>query len=338
MNLFEEDDVQKVAIYSRVSTEEQALRGFSLEEQIDKLKKYCENYNLEVTGIYKDGGFSGRNTKRPEYQLMLDEIHKWDAILVLKMDRIHRNVKNCLEMMEQLFKKDKGFISFTEKIDTTTAMGRAMMTITLVFAQLESEQTGERIAFANIGKAKKEETRFMGHRVPFGYKWDKKKQIFIEKPEELEIVRQAFDLYSNGQVFDPIEKTSNGFINKVTGKKISGKEIQRLRSRYKAEGHSFRSVSQLLGKSDTSIRYYLNNIFYAGYERYCHYFRKLEDITPIITPDIWNKIQIKMRSNARSKNYDPIIIPEDLPKSFKLSKKETKMIPTISRAKHNYTF
>ena len=154
----------RIAIYTRVSTDEQARGGYSLDDQLDKLRGYValrDRWN--IAGEYVDDGYTGKNIRRPAYKKMLEEINNWDAILVMKTDRIHRNVANALKMFEQdLEKNEKYFISFTENIDTTTAMGRAMMTITMVFAQLESEQTGERTYSGMRQKAKQK--GFTGHR------------------------------------------------------------------------------------------------------------------------------------------------------------------------------
>lgn len=293
-------EIKKVAIYTRVSTDEQAERGFSLDAQLDKLRSHCKNKEWDISAEYVDDGYTGRNIRRPNYTKMLEQMNKWEAILVLKMDRIHRNSKNFMNMMDLLRKNNKEFISFSENLDTSTAMGRFVMDIIQRIAQLESEQIGERVAIAMVQKAKNGST-FMGHRVPFGYSWNAKKEIFIPKPEELEIVKKAFDLYNSGM--------------------------------------SFRSIGKELGISNTSIRYYLNNIFYAGYERYCHYFRKINNgIEPTISTKIWNTTQVEMRSRCRSHNYDPILIPDNRPERFSLDKVKRNYIPVINRAKHNYVF
>ena len=73
---------------------------------------------------------------------MFNEIDAWDAVVVIKMDRIHRNQKNFLQMMSDLSKKEKEFVSMSESFDTSTAMGRYVMNIMALTAQLESEQIG----------------------------------------------------------------------------------------------------------------------------------------------------------------------------------------------------
>jgi site-specific DNA recombinase len=330
-------EIKKIALYTRVSTEDQAKEGFSLESQLERLRAYC---TARAWGIYKeyvDPGYSGRNTRRPNYQQMLQDIDYWDGILVIKMDRIHRNRLNFIEMMKNLRKKDKQFISMQESLDTSTAMGRFVMGIIQDIAQLESEQTGERVAIAMIQKAKKGED-FIGHRVPFGYRWDVKKQRFIPVDAELEIVKRTFDLYLNGSI-DPILETKDGWINEVTGKKIDGKEIKRLKTRYRSCGHSFRSIAKSLNKPHGTIKYYLNNIFYVGYERYVNFFRRINDgFQPIVSVEEWNRCQNKMREISRSKNYKPLLVPIDQPDAFKIDKELVKNIPVINRGKHNFNF
>ena len=124
------------ALYSRVSTEDQARDGYSLDAQIRRMEAYCQVRGWNVGGIYRDEGYSGRDIDRPEYQKMFDESDKWDILLVLKMDRIHRNSVNFTFMMDGLRSNGKEFISMQEKFDTTTAMGRFVMDIMQRIAQI----------------------------------------------------------------------------------------------------------------------------------------------------------------------------------------------------------
>ena len=91
-----EEKAKKVAIYARVSTEDQAKEGFSLDSQLEKLRSYCKARGWEVAGEYVDDGYSGRDVRRPAYQKMMEDIDNWDVLLVMKMDRIHRNSKNFM--------------------------------------------------------------------------------------------------------------------------------------------------------------------------------------------------------------------------------------------------
>lgn len=189
------EKISKAAIYTRVSTEDQAKEGFSLDAQLEKLRSYCKARDWEIAGEYIDDGYSGRNVKRPAYNKMIEEINKWDALLVIKMDRIHRNSKNFMMMMEYLKKEGKEFVSMTESLDTSTAMGRFVMDIIQRIAQLESEQIGERVY---IGMEQKAKTNggILGFNIPYGYDYTNGKLIINQN--ESENVKNIFQNYLNG--------------------------------------------------------------------------------------------------------------------------------------------
>src|SRR5437016_14102267 len=90
----------RVALYTRVSTEDQAKEGFSLGAQRERLEAYCLARDWAGVARYVDDGHSGRNTRRPAYGKMIAERDRWDAILVIKMSRIHRNSRNSMEITE----------------------------------------------------------------------------------------------------------------------------------------------------------------------------------------------------------------------------------------------
>src|SRR5437773_7893057 len=85
----------RVALYTRVSTEDQAKEGFSLGAQRERLEAYCLARDWAVVARYVDDGHSGRNTRRPAYEKMIAERDRWDAILVIKMDRTRRPSRSC---------------------------------------------------------------------------------------------------------------------------------------------------------------------------------------------------------------------------------------------------
>lgn len=161
----------RAAIYARVSTEDQAKEGFSLDAQLERLESYCEAQGWEASEKYVDDGHSGRTTNRPAYRRMMEEREEWDIILVMKMDRIHRNSKNFTSMMDLLKEHNKEFNSMQESFDTTTAIGRFVMDIIQRIAQLESEQIGERVKMGMTQKAKKGKGH-NGFAEPFGYRFD----------------------------------------------------------------------------------------------------------------------------------------------------------------------
>jgi site-specific DNA recombinase len=162
--------VTRAALYTRVSTEDQAKEGFSLDAQLDRLRSYAKAQGWQVAGEYIDEGHSGRTTKRPQYARMMEERANWDTLLVLKMDRIHRNSRNFMAMMDDLRRDHKEFASVTESLDTSTAMGRFVMDIIQRIAQLESDQIGER---TYVGMEQKAKVRggSLGKPAPFGYNY-----------------------------------------------------------------------------------------------------------------------------------------------------------------------
>ena len=197
----------RAAIYVRVSTEEQAAEGYSIGAQKEMLQDYCIVEGWEVAGVYEDDGYSGRSVKRPAYQRMMSEMDSWDVLLVIKMDRIHRNSRNFMNMMEVLSKHGKMFVSQSEALDTTNALGRFVVDMIQRLAQLESEQIGERTYMGMREKAEtldkaEEGKRTMGFTPPFGYRLEN--GGLEEEPDELPIVSRMFSEYLGGSTMDEI--------------------------------------------------------------------------------------------------------------------------------------
>ena len=250
----------RAAIYTRVSTEDQAKEGFSLDAQLDKLKSYCKARDWIVAGEYVDEGYSGRKTRRPAYTKMMEEIGKWDALLVIKMDRIHRNSKNFMFMMEDLNKKGKEFVSMMESLDTSTAMGRFVMDIIQRIAQLESEQIGERVY---IGMQQKAKTNggVLGFNIPYGYDYIDGK--FKINNTEAPVVRNIYLWYIGGKSMGEIEKMLN--LAKISTKK-----------------------GGIWAKKTIST--ILKNSVYCGYLHWEEYVNK-SDHEPIISTRDFNEVQ-----------------------------------------------
>lgn len=148
--------IERVACYIRVSSQEQKLHGISLDAQIDKLTEYAKNNNLKIVEWYKDEGVSGRKLikNRPELQRMLNDAHakKFDRIIFIKLDRFFRSVAEYHECMKYI---DPVIWTATEeKYDLSTANGRAFVNMKLTIAELEADQTGERIKIVNDYKTK----------------------------------------------------------------------------------------------------------------------------------------------------------------------------------------
>lgn len=193
----------KVAIYSRVSTEEQAKEGISIKAQIDRCKAFCESRGWKVYRIYQDAGFSAGTTKRPSFQDLLKDAKekKYDTLLVYKIDRFSRNVKDLILILEDLKEQGINFSSVTEQIDTTTAMGEAFFQIIGVFAQLERGMVKERVALAFDKKISDGESL---SRAPLGYIY-KGRKLTIHN-ESAEKIKEIFNMWSSGVNYKEISK------------------------------------------------------------------------------------------------------------------------------------
>lgn len=156
----------KVAIYTRVSSQEQALHGHSIHEQKRKLISFCEINDWEQYEVFTDAGFSGGSTKRPALQNLFYKLDQFDLVLVYKLDRLTRNVRDLLEMLERFEKHNSSFKSATEVFDTTTAIGKLFITIVGAMAEWERETIRERSLFGS--RAAVESGKYI-REVPFFY-------------------------------------------------------------------------------------------------------------------------------------------------------------------------
>lgn len=185
----------RAALYARVSTDDQAKEGYSLDAQLERLRLYAAAQGWTVAAEYVDDGHSGRTTNRPAYRKLIAEADTWDSVLVLKMDRIHRNSRNFMAMMDDFRKHKKEFVSATESLDTSNAVGRAIMDILQRLAQMESEQTGER-TFIGMDQKAKQGGGTLGKMAPFGYTWAEGKLTVV--PDERPTVLGLFEAYARG--------------------------------------------------------------------------------------------------------------------------------------------
>ena len=191
-------DKTVIAIYIRVSTQEQAKEGYSIGEQKERLEKYCEAHDWIIYKVYTDPGFSGGSTDRPGLQQLIRDVQRKrvDKILVYKLDRLSRSQKDTLYLIEDVFLKNGvDFVSMTENFDTSTPFGRAMIGILSVFAQLEREQIKERSALGRDARAKDGYFHGGGY-IPIGYDY-KDDELTINEYEAMQ-VRKVFDLASTG--------------------------------------------------------------------------------------------------------------------------------------------
>lgn len=185
----------KIAIYIRVSTHHQIDKE-SLPFQQQELENYCKYIlNTENYVIFIDAGYSAKNTDRPKFQEMMTRTRQGEFthLLVWKIDRISRNLRDFTEMWDELADYGVQFISKMEQFDTSTAMGQAMLQIILVFAELERKLTAERVFSLMVDRASK--GLWNGAPVAIGYEWDYKNEKVVINEAEAQVVRLIFDMY-----------------------------------------------------------------------------------------------------------------------------------------------
>ena len=193
--------IRRVGLYGRVSTEEQAIRGFSIEAQVEALKEYCKKNNMKIVDIYLDEGISGAKPplKRPALKRLLEDVEagKIDMILFTKLDRWFRSVKEYFKVQDVLDNHKVEWKAIQEDYDTTTANGQMAITIFLAVAQNERDRTAERIKVVLEHKRKNKEACFGGRAVPFGYKKEPDsdgKMRLVKDPENKQAVQEFWDI------------------------------------------------------------------------------------------------------------------------------------------------
>lgn len=256
-------------IYSRVSTKEQA-NNYSIDEQVERMVKYCEAMKWDYS-VYTDAGYTGSNTERPALQRLITDAKtgKIERVLVYKLDRLSRSQKDTLTLIEDVFLASGcDFVSISENFDTGTPLGRAMIGILSVFAQLEREQIRERMSMGK--EARIREGKWTGGISPFGYQYKKKTDFLTVDPNEAPLVLRLFEEVS------------------------SGKPIFRVMEEFNDEGFRLRNNSW----SMWSIKYMLENKTYCGYVRHKDEWIK-GNHEPIITEDLFDKVQMIIAENRR---------------------------------------
>lgn len=189
---------KRAFIYIRVSTREQSESGYSLGEQEERLKKYCEAMEWQIVRIFIDPGFTGSNMERPALSEMIKEIGKGNADIVLvdKLDRLSRSQYDTLYLIQKVFNENGvAFVSRAEAFDTSSSFGRAMVGILSVFAELERERIKERTMDGIEGRAKEGKWKGGGN-LPIGYDYDQESGRLVINEYEAMQVKKVFELFN----------------------------------------------------------------------------------------------------------------------------------------------
>ncbi|HDR8244682.1 resolvase [Bacillus thuringiensis] len=247
--MIESMTTKTVAIYARVSTIEQAEEGYSIDEQIRVLNKFCEREGYLVYDEYVDRGISGKNISgRPAIQrLLLDaEQKKFEVVLVWKMNRLARKSLDLMNIVEKLDSKNIAFRSYTERYETETSTGKLQFQLMAAIAEYERNNIAENVKMGMIARAK--EGRWNGGQV-LGYdvveissdNRKRKDTHLVINEREANTVQLIFQMYSSGHGYKSIANC----INKKGYRTKKGKTF-----------------------SLNAIKIIVTNPVYAGYIRY----------------------------------------------------------------------
>lgn len=198
-----------VAIYIRVSTEEQVREGFSISAQREKLKAYCQVHDWTEYKFYVDEGISAKDTNRPQLKQMIEHIEQGliDTVLVYRLDRLTRSVVDLYKLLDIFEKNNCTFKSATEVYDTGSAIGRLFITLVAAMAQWERENLGERVRMGQIEKARQGQ---FSAPAPFGYKKVGDKLEILEDQKEilLDIIDKVKSGHSIRKIADDLNSSS----------------------------------------------------------------------------------------------------------------------------------
>lgn len=216
----------KAVGYVRVSTDEQAREGQSLEVQSSRVAAYCEAKGWELLRTYTDEGESGKSLARPGIQSLIADLKNngVDVVVIVKLDRLTRSIRDLGSLIDDLF-KGVALASVEESLDSSTANGRMVMNLLGSVAQWEREVIGERTKAVLDHKTEKGE--HVG-RIPYGFAIGESGKL-IEKPEEIQNIRKMKREHHRGRSIREIaEKYSLG---KSTVQKLLTTDLRLLRNK-----------------------------------------------------------------------------------------------------------
>ena len=265
----------RVAIYARVSTDEQAEEGHSIDAQIRLCREFCALKGWTVVGEYIDAGVSGTTTRRPEFQRMLLDAHngKIDLILVHKLDRFSRSLVDTLTTLAHLSQRGITFCSVTEsQFDFSTVMGKIILAVLAGLAEMFIENLR---AETKKGKRERAHKGFYNGVVPFGYQAVSKADggIPIPHPQNADAYRRIISELARGQSAAAIAKALNADGFRTTGN---------------------RGANLFTGDSIIDIA---RNRFHLGQVSYKEVWREGKH-APLIDLDTWELAQKQMRQRA----------------------------------------
>lgn len=189
----------RAVAYLRVSTDKQAEDGVSLDAQRAKVEAYAALYDLDLVAVDVDAGVSAKSLDRPALDRALGRLRSGeaDALLVVKLDRLTRSVRDLGDLVDAYFARDRwALLSVSEQIDTRSAAGRLVLNVLASVAQWEREATGERTSAALAHKRQMDE--YTGGHPPYGWTLDDDGRSLVADDAEQEAIALATRLRAGG--------------------------------------------------------------------------------------------------------------------------------------------
>jgi site-specific DNA recombinase len=217
-NKAEVQAVTKIVLYARVSTDKQADQGHSIEAQLESLQDYARALKYEIVAVETDAA-SASSLDRPGLQRALARLDAGEAegLLVMKLDRLTRSVRDLLELVDGGY----AFISVSESLDTRSAIGRMLLKILTSVSEWEREAIGERTS--TVMQHMRDQGLFTGGWPPFGYRVEDGR--LVEDPREQAVIAEVRRLRASGMSLRRIAF----LIGVQRGEKIfDAKQIQRM--------------------------------------------------------------------------------------------------------------
>jgi len=237
----------QAAAYIRVSTDEQAESGYSLQMQRERIAAQIAAKGWELCRVYEDAGYSGGRLDRPALRTMLSDIAGGliQAVVVYKLDRLSRKQRDTMYLLEDIFLRENiQLVSISESLDTSSPTGRAMIGMLSVFAQLERDTITERLSEGRKQKAKG--GGYAGGNPAIGYRSERGKKVITPDEAKVAAVRRVFALRDENfklqQIADLLN--SEGYTTKQ-GASFTPTQVMRIikRRRLYEGGYSYSGIS-----------------------------------------------------------------------------------------------
>lgn len=214
--------------YVRVSTEQQAKEGLSLEAQEKAIEDWCKFHGYELIATYIDAGISGKSLdNRPRLHAAIKALRKGMALVTYSLTRLSRSTKDLLKIKEDVEKAKADLVLLSEKLDTTTASGKVVFTILGAIGEFERDTASERTK--HIKQHNKKIGKYNGGKLPYGFMLGQDKKTLIEVPHENELIARAKELRQANLPLMAIADTlkKEGFLNR-RNKPFHAKQISRI--------------------------------------------------------------------------------------------------------------